>query len=81
MRYHVDNYGPDGHDEDPMRATFATLEKARAEVKRRIGIKILRPQRRWHPPDALEGYHDLLDSEPDSDGCGGCLIIEERDGQ
>jgi hypothetical protein len=82
MSYLVERYSADGHgrpQEDTIIArNVTTLEEARALVRKALGVTRLSKQRKWGPwENMIEGYHDMLASEKNSDGCGGVAIVLE----
>lgn len=79
-KYTVTYYGPDGSDVEREIARGATLDEARDAVRECLGLDALADERRWDPPDAVEGWHELLRTDPDSEGCGGCVICEHTEG-
>ena len=81
--YIVQEYDADGHgspSEMLHTSCHATLEEARAEIRRLLGVSRLSPQRKWSDDDDdIEAYHMLLASEPHSDGCGGYAISIQKE--
>ena len=83
MKYLVEEYDADGHQSPPDQlhhSSHRTLAKARAEVRRLLGVSRLTAQREWGGgDDAIEAYHMLAASHPHADGCGGYSISLRRE--
>ena len=78
--YIVENYGADGTYVAPQTAHHGSLRAAHADVRQRLDVQRLSPQRKWSGEgvcadadyaDAVEGWHD----HPSREGCGGVVIL------
>lgn len=81
-KYYIEKYGADGQagpeDEYVIQSGIPSLRKARAIVRRELGVKRLSATRRWAGIGAtIEAYHDFPASHPRAYGCGGLAIIPE----
>jgi hypothetical protein len=75
--YIVREYNADGHGSIPERLHFSThesLESARDQIKKLLGVHALRSTRKWLPDEGLEAYHMYSPSHPRASGCGGYTI-------
>ena len=78
MEYMVWEYEADGHQSPPdvLHASLhETLDSARAEVRRLLGVSRLTNGRKWRGSDtSVEAYHMFPAGHPRAYGCGGYAI-------
>ena len=92
-QYRVLNYHANGESMDPSPSEHATLEEARAEVRKRLGVACLDPEARFNGVlredewaeyvfcewIPVEGWRAPTTHDPLYPECGGCVIEEPYD--